>query len=346
MGGILFKPQQNLMLSGTAAYAKNGQHVPDSTLIMFFLEKSLLGYETRTDKKGNFSFPLLLTVSHPDRFYYTATLKGKDLDDISIQVYDPDSALSFSAEPWAIDKNSINQYTIYSTQVQTINSSYSFFANPVSSDSVDEPNKAIEEELNGADLTVNLSDYLMMPTMEDVVREIVRAVEYRKIGGRQVIRVYTIGKVTHYSSGPLFVIDGVITKDPSYFFSLKPAEVISIKVVRDVKKLFAFGSLGSNGVILVKTKLQTKIVNEKHTLDFAGLLPESYNSFSGYVNPKIPDLRSCIYWSSKTFTGRGDEFILFRTSDDVGKFKIQISGLTDDGIPFYSEHPFQVVFRN
>ncbi len=212
------------------------------------------------------------------------------------------------------------------------------------SDSVDEPNKAIEQELNGADLTVNLSDYLMMPTMEEVVREIVRTVEYRKIGGRQVIRVYTTGKVTHYSSGPLFVIDGVITKDPSYFFGLKPADVISIKVVRDARKLFALGSLSANGVVIVKTRLRTKIVKEKHTIEFAGLLPESHDSFMGHFNPKMPDLRPCIYWSSKTFTGRGDEFILFRTSDDVGKFKIQISGLAEDGIPFYSEHPFQVKY--
>jgi hypothetical protein len=286
----------------------------------------------------------LLTVNHPDRFYYTATLKGKDVNDISIEMYDPDSALSFFAKPYLTDKSSLDQYAVYSSKVQTINSSYFFFANAMPSDSVDEPNKAIEEELNGADLTVNLSDYLMMPTMEDVVREIVRAVEYRKVGGKPAIRVYTIGKVTNYSSGPLFVIDGAITKDPSYFLGLKPAEVISIKVVRDVRKLFALGSLGANGVILVKTKLQTKIVNEKHTLDFAGLLPESHRSFLGHANPKIPDLRPCTFWSSRTYSERRDEFILFKTSDDVGKFKIQISGLTEDGFPFFSEYPFQVKY--
>jgi hypothetical protein len=340
---IQFKPQQYLTISGSASYAKNGKHVADSTLIMFFLEKSLLGYETRTDKKGNFSFPIVLTINHPDRFYFTASLKGKDIDDITLKMNDPDSALSFFASPSLMDKNSLDRYAYYSSQTQTINTSFSFFTNPLATDSIAEPNKAIEEELSGADLTVILSDYLMMPTMEDVVREIVKAVEYRKIGGRQVARVYTYGKVTGYSSGPLYVIDGVITKDQSYFFGLKPADVISIKVVRDIKKLFALGNLGANGVILVKTKLKSKIVKEKHVLEFDGLLPDSNNSFKGFANPSRPDLRPCLYWSSKAFSDNGG-FLIFRTSDDIGKFKIQISGLTNEGTPFYSEHPFRVKY--
>jgi hypothetical protein len=339
----LIKPLQYLMLSGRATYAKNGKSVADSTLIMFFLEKSLMGYETRADKKGNFSFPLLLSVKHPDRFYYTATLKGKDVNDIALQMHDSDSSISFSAAPWVVDKSTVDQYAVYSSQVQTINNSYSFFLNPMPSDSVDEPNKAIEDELNGADLTVNLNDYLMMPTMEEVVREIVKAVEYRKIGGRQLVRVYTIGKVPTYSAGPLFVIDGVITKDPTYFFDLKPADVISIKVVRDIKKLFALGNLGANGVILVKTKLRTKVVKEKHTIDFSGLLPESHHPFLGYKNNTIPDLRSCMFWTSKSFSGA--ESLIFKTSDDVGKFKIRISGLADDGTLLHSEHRFQTKYQ-
>jgi hypothetical protein len=303
-----------------------------------------LGDEARTDRKGNFSFPLLLAVNHPDRFYYTATLKGKDVDDVSVQMYDADSTLSFLANPYTEDRNAADPFTAYSLQVQSIKNSYSFFMNALPGDSVEEPNKAMEDELSGADLTVDLNDYLMMPTMEEVVREIVRAVEYRKISGRPVIRVYTIGKVTNYSSGPLFVIDGMITKDPSYFLGLKPTDVISIKVVRDSKKLFALGSLGANGVILVKTKLRAKIVKEKHIIDFAGLLPESRNSSWEYANPKIPDLRPCLFWTSKKFSGGDGEHLVFKTSDDVGKFKVQIFGLTEDGIPFYSEYPFQVKY--
>lgn len=342
---LTFKPEHFLNMTGKALFAKNNQPVKDSTLVMFFLEKSLYGYEAYTNSKGEFSFPLLLSINRQDRFFYASSRSGNDLDDITIKVNDPDSAISFKAKPWISDKNKVDPYAVYSAQKNAINKSFSFFINKKAlNDSIDEPNKPMEDELNGADFTTNLSDFLQMPTMEDVAREILRAVEYRKINGRHVMRVYTSAnrKPNNYM-GPLFVIDGTITKDPVNFISLKPADVISVKVVRNPKKLFALGKIGENGVILVKTKSRSAQIKEKHMIDFSGLLPESRISSSPNANPQLPNLKSCLFWSPKMVI-KGNEELSFTTSDDVGDFKIQISGITDDGVPFYSEHPFSVKF--
>ncbi len=342
---VLRKPQEYLNLTGEAMFAKTGKRVPDSTQLLFFLEKNLVGYETYANAAGKFSFPMWISISQRDRFFFTASLKGMDIDDIYINTFDPDSSIAFTAKPWEFDANSVDRYSIYSANKQAISKSFSFFSDKsVLKDSIDEPNKAIEEELNGADIVLNLNDYLMFPTMEEVVREILKGVEYRKINGRSVLRVYVTGKYTTYRMGPLFVIDGMVTRDPSFCLALKPSDVISMKVVKDSKKLFALGKLGANGVIIVKTKLHSKIVKEKHVIDYAGMLSNHPTSWSGYSDTRMPDFRSCLFWTAKSLSVKDSEHFIFKTSDDVGKFRIRISGRTEEGIPFYYDKPFEVKY--
>lgn len=338
----LHRAQPYLTFSGKATYAKNGLAVKDSTLIMFFLENNLRGYETYADKGGHFSFPLILSIYSNDRFFYTASHKEKDADEIRLQIDDPDSLISFHAETWTATE-AIDAYSVYSTQRKTINNSYSFFTNSRAlRDSTFNPNKAMEIELNGADITLSLKDYLMMPTVEDVTKELLRGVEYRKIGGRHVVRVNTTGKVPNNHAGPLYVIDGQITKDPNYFLALKPADIVSIKVVKDSQKLFALGKLGANGVLIVSTKSRA-VINEKNRIAFSGLLPPVSNYSRGDTGKNLPDLRACLYWSPTIqVSSVGPSEVQFTTSDDIGSFKIQVYGRTENGEPFFHEQPFEV----
>ncbi|GHM99249.1 hypothetical protein WSM22_07390 [Cytophagales bacterium WSM2-2] len=340
----LVKSQQYLTLSGKATFAKNGQPVNDSTLMMFFLENNLRGYETYALSKGRFSFPLVLSVYAKDRFMYAASLRGRDVEGINVKIDDPDSLISFKAEAWRVGK-SADTYSIYSLQRKTISNSYSFFINPKAlRDSTFDPNKAMEDELNGADIKLNISEYLMMPTIEDVAKELLKGVEYRKIGGRHVVRVNTTGKMPSNHAGPLYVIDGQITKDPTYFLGIKPADVISIKVVRDSQKLLALGKLGANGVILVNTKNPITI-KDKNRLDFSGLLPvaKGFQGKSSATN--LPDLHSCIFWLPQAQTnGTGPTEIQFNTTDDVGNFRLQVFGTSVTGAPLFQELPFDVKY--
>ncbi|MBS1680214.1 MAG: hypothetical protein JST48_00735 [Bacteroidetes bacterium] len=342
-----YKPQEYLNISGIATHAKNGKPASDSTLLMFFLEKNLQGYETYTDKKGIFSFSLYQLVRQPDHFFYTASLKGKDIDDINVKINDPDSTLSFFAEPWALDNQENEKYSVYEMKRMTINSSYNFFSNSTArADSIVDPNKSMEDELSGADFSVYLKDFLQMPTMEEVVREILKAIEYRKINDRHVVRVYTTAKKPNNHTGPLYVIDGKITKDPSYFISLKPSEVVSIKMIRNSQKLMSIGTIGANGVILVRTKHIDKLIDEKHLVHFPGFLPEPKTETVTSINPQFPYLKSCLLWSANNKVNEnGGAEIQFSTSDDVGRFVIQVIGRTDDGTPVYAEKPFEVKFQ-
>jgi hypothetical protein len=244
-----------------------------------------------------------------------------------------------------VANDAADAYATYSMKRKNINNSYSFFVNPkVTRDSTFDPNKAMEVELDGADIVLNLKDYLLMPTMEDVSKELLRGVEYRKINGRHVVRVNTTGKAPSNYAGPLYVIDGQITKDPSYFLGLNPVDVVSIKVVKDSRKLIALGKLGANGVLIVKTKRQTAI-NEKSKINFSGLLPAASNYSRANSGKNLPDLRSCLFWSPLVqATSSSAAEIQFTTSDDIGNFRLQIYGFTEGGLPIFVEKDFEVKY--
>jgi len=333
--------QEHLSITGRAINPENLRPARDSTLLMFFLEKSLLGYETYTRRGGKFTFPLYYSSNFPDRFFYAASYLGDDVEEIHIQLDDPDSLVHFYAEPWQSEEEKPDPYATFSMQQKTINRSFTFFSGINSAeDTVANPNALFEEELNGWDFNVTLNDFLQMPTMEDVIREILKAVEYRHMKGRHVVRVYTTGKIPTNRTGPLYIMDGMLTKDPSYFISLKPRDVISIKVYRNSKKLFALGKLGQNGVIMVRTKQRQPQMHESHVIDFPGFLPAGRELSRKFAKGSAPDLRSCLLWSARV----NGEHVQINVPDDVGNFVVQIVGQSNDGLPIFSEWPFQVKF--
>lgn len=65
------------------------------------------------------------------------------------------------------------------------------------------------------------------------------------------MKVIIRGAGTIGNSGPLYVVDGVLTGDISY---LNPADIQSIDVLKDAASAAIYGSQAANGVVLVTTK--------------------------------------------------------------------------------------------
>ncbi len=53
---------------------------------------------------------------------------------------------------------------------------------------------------------------------------------------------------------PLYIIDGVPTKDPQVFASISPGSISSVQVLKDASSASIYGARASNGVIIVTTK--------------------------------------------------------------------------------------------
>jgi TonB-linked SusC/RagA family outer membrane protein len=101
---------------------------------------------------------------------------------------------------------------------------------------------------------------------------------------------------------PLYVVDGVVTGDIDF---LNPADIERIDVLKDASSTAIYGSRGSNGVILVKTKGASSVKGTKTTISYDG-----YTGIRDLTN--IPDFMD------------GREWVDFRTSafytyDNVAK---------------------------
>ncbi len=61
---------------------------------------------------------------------------------------------------------------------------------------------------------------------------------------------------------------------------------------------------------------------------------------------RVPDLRSTLYWKPIVgFSKTGRAEFNFFASDDIGPMKVQIRGLTKEGMTFQYEKEFTVTFN-
>jgi hypothetical protein len=340
-----------IQYSGRVVNKENGQPVPDSTRVITYLQKNTMGYEATTDKNGNFDLSFLFDFwNEDDMFYMVENKRGKEIAGTVHWQLDTISDLRPSV--FASESESINGYAEFQLRNQFISRSYKFYNEPDNKNDASalNPNRIFEDELSGADYSVKVDDYVVFPTMEELIREVVPSLQHRKSKGKSTVRVILPDGAIP-PNDPLFMIDGIMTRDTDYFLQLKPSEVISIKIVRAYNKLTRMGALARNGIVLVVTKgtdhknllrtntmLQVKGVNRP--------VPFREINHSDTQNARIPDFRSTLYWNpSVKVDSRGSSQLSFSASDDVGTFLIHIQGLTADGRPFEKQDSIVVKFN-
>lgn len=109
-------------------------------------------------------------------------------------------------------------------------------------------------------------------------------------GSSSTIRIR--GQNSIDAGNPLYVVDGVVTSDIDF---LNPSDIERIDVLKDASSTAIYGSRGSNGVILVKTKSAGEKKETKTTI--------SYDGYAGVRDlTNIPDFMD------------GREWVDFRTS--------------------------------
>ncbi|MGE0590448.1 MAG: hypothetical protein AB7O48_17845 [Cyclobacteriaceae bacterium] len=340
----------SLGFNGKAMVKSSGEPVSDSTLVMIYQQKAMVGYETYTDKKGEFSFPFVYDFNGTDQIFYMMEFKRKEKQQDYYVV--PELQIASASETEAKELDQTDVYGEYKFRKRMIDRSFNFFSE--SSQKIDDkivnPNVEYEDELGGVDVTVKVEDYLVFPTMSDLIHEVISGLQHRVSGGVSTVRVVFLRNTyTVIPKGdPLYIIDGVFTRNTDYFMSLNTEDILTIKLVNEENKLRRFGGMGKFGIVLVQTKKSVAKDVLKHSTVFSlgGLSPELDFKIPQYNAQSIsrrPDLRSCIYWSPRYSTnssGRAD--LNFYASDDAAPVRLEILGLTSDGRPFSSTKIIEV----
>lgn len=336
--------------SGQAINATTGKPFSDSTRIITYLQKNMIGYEAYTDRNGWFDLAFLFDFWNEDEMFYM--MENKRGVEVNGRIKLEEDSLRLAT---ALANESIfkSNYAEYQLQKRLMDQSYNFYstkANTIENDKIKDPNADFEDELSGADISVKVQDYVVFPTMGELIREIVPTLQHRKMGGNAVVRVVLLQGGQVPANDPLFLIDGIMTKNTDYFLKLKTSDVISIKVIRDINKLNRFGSIGKNGIVLVYTKKEThpELQKVNTQISVKGLSRPLQFRESGDADlrqVRKPNFRSTLYWNPNVQTDAfGKAKVNFYTSDDVGTFLIRIQGITSDGRPFEKTDSLTVSF--
>lgn len=345
--------QSQPKLKGRVLSKTTGQPAPDSTVIVSYLQSNNVGFEARS-KNGEFEVPFIFDFWGEDEIFCTLQYKSKNIDDDYAITILRDSVVL--PEAWSSQETSENSlYAEYALSKSLVSKSYSFFgSNQKQTGRLEQTaNSIIEEEFLGADYAINVGDYVVFPKMEDLLREVVPFVQYRKRGNQPSVRVsFRLETSTRvFNDDPLYVIDGAMTRNTGVFMDLKPENLISIKIINNPNKLAQLSSLGENGVIFVQTKKGdfSNSVIKQNLFPVVGLSRPSDSfkaNYSKALPDRIPDLRSTLYWNPSLQTDQtGHTDVTFFASDDLGPMKIQVQGLTKDGRPFSASHEIKVVFN-
>lgn len=338
-----------IQYSGSIVSKEGGQPLPEARLSAY-LQKSMMGYEAISKADGSFDLVFLFDFWNEDEIFYTIEDKNGNAANAKV-IWKMDSSSGVSLTPM-IESTTANKYADFASRKKLMDKSYSFYGNSeVLNTSLSEnPNWDFEDELTGVDYSVKVDEYVVFPTMEELIREVVPSLLHRRVKGKSIVRV-VLPDGAIPNEDPLFIIDGIMTKNTEYFLRLKPVDIITIKVVKTINKLNRFGTMGRSGIVLVQTKgIDQKALKIENTMiSVKGLnkpIPFQIPTYSGSLDQRIPDFRSTLYWNpSVTTNSKGEGSINFSASDDVGVFFIQIQGITSDGRPFSKLDSIQLVFN-
>jgi hypothetical protein len=344
--------QTRQQLRGRVVSASTGRVLSDQYRITLLLKEGMDVYEIETEADGQFEADLMIDFFDDTEIYYRIDKHTYKVEDARLQLSHETS--QYAATAMTNFSKEQNAYAAYRKQSHIIRNSFRYFDNPVArSITFKNPNASMEDWMNGPDIEIDLDDYLLLPTMQETLHEIVPYLQVRKIRNNEVLRMYLEDLARTGDETPLLMIDGVITDNVSYFLGLKPAEVDKIKLVHSQIKRSKLGALGKDGLVMVETKIQnnaSKVPRSSTSTTAKGLtLPLPFPAYQPRPEDKdkrLPVLKPSIFWLPHAqLNPEGKANWKFHTTDDAGRFAVMVEGLTVDGIPFSVRKYFTVKYK-
>ncbi len=186
--------------------------------------------------------------------------------------------------------------------------------------------------------SVQISDFINLTTVKEVIKEIVPHVSTRKKDG--IILFHIINNIPgqHFENDPFVIVDGIPFNDVEQILNMRSAELERIDVIN--LKYFIDGQV-FDGIISFVTKK-----GNLEALDFDySIFRQAYTGFHRKVkfhspnykidslkSSRIPDFRNTLYWNPDLQIQKdGTLSFEFYTSDEPGSYTILIEGISPDG---------------
>jgi hypothetical protein len=190
-----------------------------------------------------------------------------------------------------------------------------------------------------SDFTIRMEDYIQLPNMEEVFRELVKQVLVTRENSQLKLNVLDLNTNRIIGPDPVFIVDGVPFFDSGLIFELNPEDIAQIDIV---SHKYYKGILEMDGIIDIRTNKENLPISEWPENTYRQVF-QAYQQVQEYIAPdyseeqkiknRIPDFRNLLYWNPSVKTkseGKGD--INFFTSDCPGKYLIRIECMSDNGL--------------
>lgn len=195
-----------------------------------------------------------------------------------------------------------------------------------------------------------LDDYTRFPTMEEVLREYVRGVFVRK--RQKSFQLRMIDKLIpnmYYNTNPLVLLDGIPIFDMD---KLMMFDALKVKKIELLSGRYNLGFYSSTGIVSFTTYHNDlagyELDPHVHVQSYEGIQPirEFYSpkyDLPSALNSRVPDFRNLLYWAPEVITDKnGKTQLHFYSSDQTGKYKVILQGMSPEGKTGSGIYSFEV----
>lgn len=318
---------RDLSVSGTLYKHKTEEPIPNKMIFASVLGDQPQIHSYTTDENGNFIFSLNQLEGIKDVGLTMDSIDGMDAD---IVVYSDFSSRfpEFTDFPLLIDTS--HKFLIKQMYVNR-QISYKFkeivLSDDVYIDTIPFPFQDVQA-------SIVLSEFIDLPTMQEVFNEIVTYANVRKRGGHYHLNVLNKDTETLYDE-PLILMDNFPIFDVDELMRIRPSLVEKIDVIT---KPYSFGAINFKGIVMITTK----------TDNFAGLRLPTETVFLRYITSMLssqqlfpdfgdqetfkdsqPYFSNTIYWNSNLSSNKANQS--FYTSDETGTYNVMITKVSEEG---------------
>jgi hypothetical protein len=334
---------RGLSLSGNVIEKYSGQGVSQAHVRLSMLDKNADYSSYITEDKGSFLFAQEPYYGTTDMYVAVDPKEDRTLEILVDKEYANDN-ITFFDKPFQLSEK---EKMAASEMMLNYQISKSFFGDVIDTSKIGD--RRIRRFFYGTPSnTISIDDYIELPTIGEVIFELVPEVFFIKRNDVYYLRSRSyITDLEVYK--PLILIDNIPVSDIGAMLSMSPERIERIDVV---DRIYAKGDLLFGGIL--------NLISRKG--DLAGIdLPKNsyFFSFDGFVQPdtmsfsrmtnripddRVPDVRNCLYWNPSVHIAPGNTMkVEFYTTDRTGNYLIVIRGATEEGTIIEGNVAFDVV---
>lgn len=193
-----------------------------------------------------------------------------------------------------------------------------------------------------------LDAYTRFPTMEEVMKEYVKEVHFKKRDNSYHFQVFNEPQINYFDGDPLVLMDGVPVSDLNKIIGIDPLKIKKIDIV--TTKFFQGGSQ-YDGIVSYSTydgdlngyQLDpNSLVVEYDGLQLEREFYSPQYQTSGQKENTLPDYRNLLYWNPSIHASSEKQNISFYTSDVPGKYIVVVQGISESGKVGFASENFNV----